>query len=162
MGESNAPTLAGVFDGPSLRALLVQREMGSCRVVVSEVGAQEPFEMAVVVDDHVIDALASDRANQTLDIGILPGRARGGEHLFDCEAAYPAAKLGAIDFVAVVQEITRCLLPGKRLNHLLSRPPACGVFGDVEVDDLPTLETQNEEYVQNSKSERRDGEKVDA
>ena len=74
MGESNDPTLAGVFDVPSLRALLVQREMGSCRVVVSEVGAQEPFEMAVVVDDHVIEPLASDRANQTLGIGILPGR----------------------------------------------------------------------------------------
>ncbi len=52
---------------------LVQGEMGSCRVVVSEVGAQEPFEMAVIVNDNVIETLAPDRADQPLDVGILPG-----------------------------------------------------------------------------------------
>ncbi len=61
------------LDEARLRALLVQGEMGSCRVVVSEVGAQEPLEMAVVVDDDMIEALAPDRADQALDVGILSG-----------------------------------------------------------------------------------------
>ncbi len=54
------------------------------------------------------------------------------------------------------------LLPGKRLNHLLSRPPARGVFGDVEVNHLPTLVAQHDEHVQDSKSDRWYSEKVDA
>ncbi len=61
------------LDEARLRALFVKCEMGSCRVVASEAGAQEPFEMAVVVDDDVIEALAPDRADQALDIGILLG-----------------------------------------------------------------------------------------
>ncbi len=36
-----------------LRAPLGQCEMGSCRVVVSEVGAQEPLEISVVEDGDV-------------------------------------------------------------------------------------------------------------
>ena len=61
------------LDEARLRALLVQGGMGACRVVVREVGAQEPFEMAVVVDDDVIEALSPNRADQALDVGILPG-----------------------------------------------------------------------------------------
>ena len=61
------------FDEARLRTLLDQGEMGSYRVVVSEVGAQEPLEVAVVVDDDVIEAFAPDRADQALYVGILPG-----------------------------------------------------------------------------------------
>ena len=75
--------------------------MGSRRMVVGEVGAQEPFEMAVVIDDHVIEALAADRADQSFYVWILPRRARSDEHFFNSEATYTAAKLGAKDFVAV-------------------------------------------------------------
>ena len=64
----------------------------------------------------------------------------------------------AIDFIAVVGQIARRLLPGKGLNHLLYHPPACWVFGDVEVDDLPTLVAQHEEHVHDSKSGRWDNE----
>ncbi len=56
-----------------MRALPVQCEMGSRRVAVSEVGAQEPLEMAGVVDDDGIKALAPDRADQAPDVGIPPG-----------------------------------------------------------------------------------------
>ncbi len=71
-------------------------------------------------------------------------------------------KPGAIDFVAVAQEITWCLLPRKRLNHLLSRAPARGVFGGVAVDDLATLVAQHDEHVKNPKRDGGDGEEVDA
>ena len=61
------------LDEAGLGALLFQREMGSCRVVIGEVGAQEPFEMAVIVNNNVIETLPPNRANQALDIGFLPG-----------------------------------------------------------------------------------------
>jgi hypothetical protein len=48
--------------------------------------------MAFVQNDDVIEALPAYGADQAFDIGILPGRARGGEYLFDTEAAHTATK----------------------------------------------------------------------
>ncbi len=72
MGESNDVSLAGSFDGPSLRALLFQGEMGSHRMV-GEIGTEEAFQVAVVEYDDVIEALTADGADQPLDVGVLPG-----------------------------------------------------------------------------------------
>ncbi len=59
-------------DEGRLRALLVQREMDSRRMVGGEIRTEEGFQVAVVVDDEVIEALAADRADQALDVGIPP------------------------------------------------------------------------------------------
>lgn len=42
-------------------------------MVVSEVGVQKAFQVAVVEDDDVIEALTPNRADQSFDMGILPG-----------------------------------------------------------------------------------------
>lgn len=59
---SSLPSL----DVARLRAILFQRKMGYCRVVVGEGGAQEPLEMALVGDNEVIEALTPDRADRAL------------------------------------------------------------------------------------------------
>ncbi len=73
MGKGEDVSLTGLLDAPSLWALLFQGEMGSRRVVVGKIGTEEAFQVAVVQDDDVIETLAPDRADQALDIGILPG-----------------------------------------------------------------------------------------
>ena len=47
MRESNDASPAGSSDGPSLWTLLFQREMGSRRMIVGEVGTEEAFQVAV-------------------------------------------------------------------------------------------------------------------
>ena len=56
-----------------VRRVLVQREMRPTPMVIGEVGAEETTEMRLVDDDHVIQTLATHGADQTLDVGILPG-----------------------------------------------------------------------------------------
>ena len=73
--------------------------------------------MTLVQDDNAIEAVAADGADQAFDIGILPGRARGGEHLFDTEAVHTATEPGVIDVIAIAQEISRGLVPGKCLGQ---------------------------------------------
>lgn len=80
--------------------------MRSRRVIIGKVGSQEPREMAFVQNDDVIEALPAYGADQAFDIGILPGRARGGEYLFDTEAAHTATKPDVVDAVAIAQEIS--------------------------------------------------------
>ena len=86
-----------------MRALLFQGEMGSRRLVVGETRTEEAFQVAVVEYDDVIEALAPDRADQALDIGILPGRARGGKYFLDGKAPHPTTEFSSIDAVAVAQ-----------------------------------------------------------
>ena len=119
--------------------------MRSHRMIIGKVGSEEPLEVRFVQDDDVIEALPAYGADQAFDIGILPGRARGGEYLFDTEAAHTATKPDVVDAVAIAQEISRGFVPGKCLHHLLCRPLTRGVFGDVEVDDLAAFVSQHQE-----------------
>ena len=77
--------------------------------------------MTFVQDDEVVEAVTVYRANQALDIGILPGQARGSKHLFDTEVVHPATKRGVIDVIAIAQEISRGFVPWKCLDHFLCR-----------------------------------------
>ena len=47
--------------------------MGTRPVVVSEVASQDAAEVSLAEDEHVIQALAPDRPDQTLRERILPG-----------------------------------------------------------------------------------------
>ena len=61
------------FDEARLRALLFQGEMGSLHVVVGEMGTEEALQVAVVEYDDMIEALTTNRANLSLNGGVLPG-----------------------------------------------------------------------------------------
>jgi len=46
--------------------------MCSSTVVVIDVGGEDAAEMALIEDDDVVQALPSDRADGSLDVGVLP------------------------------------------------------------------------------------------
>ena len=56
--------------------VLAEREMRPRPVVVREVGAEETPQVPFVEHDDVIQALAAKRADDALDVRILPGRPR--------------------------------------------------------------------------------------
>jgi hypothetical protein len=73
----------GELDRPGVGRVLVQREVGTRLMVVGEVSGQDAAEVSLAEDEHVIQALASDRADEPLREGILPGALRRREHLLD-------------------------------------------------------------------------------
>src|SRR5262249_9218660 len=64
-------------------AVLVECLMGAHGVVVAHVAPQESTQMPFIEDDHVVEAIATDGADEPFHEGILPGCARGGEDLAD-------------------------------------------------------------------------------
>ena len=58
------------------RGVVVQSAVGPRMMVIIEVAGQDAFEVGFVEHDHVIEALPPDRTDQSLDVGILPGRPR--------------------------------------------------------------------------------------
>ena len=56
----------------ALRTILVEREMCSRLVVIVKVRRQHTAHVTLVEDDDVIETLAANRANDALDVGVLP------------------------------------------------------------------------------------------
>jgi hypothetical protein len=67
----------GKLDRPEVGRVLVQREVGTRLMVVGEVLGQDAAEVSPAQDEHVIQALAPDRADEPLREGILPRAVRG-------------------------------------------------------------------------------------
>jgi hypothetical protein len=67
-----------LLDRTGSRCVLAERQVRASLVVVNGVPGHDPVKVRLAEDDHMVEALASDRTDQSLDMGILPGRARCG------------------------------------------------------------------------------------
>lgn len=118
-------------------------------------------ERRFVEDDHVIEALAADRADQALHVGFLPGRPRRRKHLLHAYVLDLLRKIVAKDSVAISQEITRCRVPREPVAELLGCPLRCRVGRDIEVKDPAPIVSEHQEYVQDLEADSRHGEEID-
>jgi hypothetical protein len=117
--------------------------------------------MPLVQDDHVIQHLTTNTANQTFHIRILPRRAGCDPHLFDAYIADTLPKSCAVRAVAIVQEIPGCLVPRQRLDHLLGRPRRRWVLGDVHVHDTPSRMGEDHQHEEHAECDGRHGEEIE-
>jgi hypothetical protein len=54
------------------RGVLVQRSMGPRLIIVGSIGAYDPAQVRFTEHDDVVQALPADRANESLNVSILP------------------------------------------------------------------------------------------
>ena len=95
----------GWLDSAWRGRVLLESEMRARAVVVAEVAAKTTAEVSLVQDDHVVEEFAPDRADHTLGEGVLPRRSRSSENLINAHDSHPLLKLGAVDAVAIAQEV---------------------------------------------------------
>jgi hypothetical protein len=122
-------TQRGWRDRPRVRRVLRQREMRSRLVVVRHVPTQDANQSSFIHDDHVIEALASDGADEPLCIRVLPRRTRGGAEFLDAHATRCRGERSK-RVVAIMNEIARSCVFGKRLAELLRGPRGGRMRGD--------------------------------
>src|SRR5580693_7491486 len=67
--------------------------------------------------DHMIEALASNGSNHSLDIGSLPRRAQCRQNFANSHVSHLFSEVIAKDRIAVPQHVTRGLVKGKCLPH---------------------------------------------
>src|SRR5215470_6178245 len=75
----NGDNLSNIQHLSRKRTLLAQAQVRSRFMVVAEIRRQGVLEMPSVQDDVVVEALPSDRANESLYVRILPGALWCGE-----------------------------------------------------------------------------------
>ena len=73
-------------------------------VVVVEVLGQDSMQMSFAQQDHVIEALSTDRANHPLAIWVLPGRSRRDRNFFDTHAFDTLDEVVSVDAVVITNE----------------------------------------------------------
>jgi hypothetical protein len=78
----------------------------------------------------------TDRADDPLHEGILPGRAWGGQDLANRHALDSPHKLIAVDTVTITKQVGRSRIIRERLDELPSCPGGSGMVGDVEVEEF--------------------------
>jgi hypothetical protein len=120
--------------GSRFGRILGQRKVRPGCVIVREEGLHVPVQRSLVEDDHVIEALAANRADDAFHVGSLPWRARRRKDFLDSHGFDTLRKLTAEDAVVVPQQVTRDLLKGKGLPELLRGPLGRRMGGDLEMD----------------------------
>ena len=118
LGNFGHATLSRRLDLTWFGAVQLEGLMGPPAVVVVEVIGQQPFQMPLVDHDHVVEAFAADRPDQSLDVRALPGASGSGEHLLEAHVADALPERGAVDSVSIPQQV-----PGR--VHPVPNPP-CG------------------------------------
>jgi hypothetical protein len=70
-------------------------------MIVRAVAREDAPQMRLVENDHVIETLSPQRADQTLDVRILPGTRRGRDDFRDAHACQSPPKDVAVDVVPI-------------------------------------------------------------
>ena len=134
--------------------------MGSRLVVVAEIGKQRFLEMASVEDDVVVEALPSNRANESLGVGILPRTLRSCQNLLDTQRLDSQSNFSTIPAVPIADEITGSLSVCERFYNLLRGPSPGRMLGDMEMQYLATIMFQREKYEQYLHRDCRHGKEI--
>ena len=116
--------------------------------------------MGFAENDHVVQTLAANAADQAFGERILPGRLRGNEHLLDAHAGDATPEALTVAAVAIPDEKARRLVKGKRLAELLRNPNRSGVRRDLEVNHAAAVVTKDDEDIQDLEKGGGYGEEV--
>ena len=91
-------------------------------MVVHDVGSKNSLEMSFIEDDDVVEAFATDTADQAVHEWILPGRSPSRNEFLHPHVFYATAEVRAVDTIAITYQKARRSLFGKRFDDLLRRP----------------------------------------
>src|SRR5262249_14439903 len=122
---------------------------------------QDLLQMALIEDEHVVQALGSDGSHPALRYGVGPRRSEWRANLGNTNIAHPTMECGAVTAVAVMNEKSwRLAIPSAAFDHLLSRPRGGGIRRHVHVQNLPAGVMDHEKHVQLPEGDRADAKKA--
>src|SRR5450432_51424 len=134
--------------------------MRSDAIIIVGVGFQDPTQMHLAQDNDVVHTLTPDRSDQPFHKAILPGRGWCGRLVPDAHGAQSARDDAAIDPVAIADEVTRSLIPGKCLRYLTCNPFCRGICCDVDPDEVSAVEPDDDEGIEQVETDSWNNEQV--
>src|SRR5262249_10002660 len=75
-------------------SILVQRAMNARFIIIRGIPTQDPAQVRLPKYDHVVETFPSDRADQPLDVRILPRRSGSSRLVPNAHGTQPLLKIG--------------------------------------------------------------------
>jgi hypothetical protein len=98
------------------RRVLAQREVCPGVFVGVEVGLEDSPQTGLVHNNHVIQTLSTNRSDQPLDVGVLPGRLRGRENFPNAEPLRGFVESLSVASIPIPQQLTWRAVPRERFQ----------------------------------------------
>jgi hypothetical protein len=95
--------------------------------------------MLFAQDNDVVDALASDRPDQSFGEAVLPRRARGDGLVTDAHGSESVPDGSAVDLIPIADQVARGLIPRECLRDLTCDPVCGRMRSDVDPDEVSWL-----------------------
>src|ERR1700722_1438559 len=134
--------------------------MSSNLVVIASIGFQDPTQMRLAQDNHMIDALTPDRSDQPFGKAILPRRGWCSGLVPDAHGTQSARDDNAVDSIPISDHIAGSHVPGKRLGYLTCNPLRRRVGCDVNPDEISAIKAYNHEAVEHPEANGGDDEQI--
>jgi hypothetical protein len=104
----------------------------------------------VRLDEHhqMMEAFSPSRANEALDVSVLPGRACRNWMMADAHSTDAASVRRPECTVAVTNQMTWHFAPRKGFGHLTCDPLCRWIAGDGDLDLPPSSVTKNHQAIE--------------
>jgi hypothetical protein len=134
--------------------------MRSVFVVVADVLVHQPLQMPYVQNDDRIQQISSAIPHPAFGDAVLPRASEVGLLGNDAEALHRADDLLTEVRSAIEDQIIRRCIVRKCFTQLLRNPQATWMPGDVAVENPAPVVCNDEEAVQDTKGQRRNGKEI--
>src|SRR3979411_640697 len=111
--------------------------------------------------DHVVETFAADRADESLDVSILPGRSGCDRMVPNAHCTDPLQEDRTIRGVSIPNEISRRVVPRERLGDLARDPLRGWVCRHAKRYPKSSSVAYNDKTIQNLECDRRQDKEVD-
>ena len=115
-------TRADSLDAAGLGCVFAERQVSTGAVVIRQVGSKHVPKVSLVDDNHMVEALATDRTDHAFDVGILPRRTWCRAEGRETERVDGAVERRIEGRVAVVEEISRGRVVRRRSREAAGGP----------------------------------------
>lgn len=124
---------------PTIKSVFPKSEMSSVFVVVAHVFFQQPPQVPLVENDHVVEQVPPYAANPALRNSVLPGAAESGSNRLAAHRLYAGNDVGSELCVAIEnQETMRLLGICPSIVQLQRDPERAGITSNIEMQDSTT------------------------
>src|SRR5882757_3686431 len=134
--------------------------MSSNLVVIASIGFQDPTQMRLAPNHHMIQKLPSNRSDQPFGKSILPRRSWCGMLVPHAHGAQSARDNAAIALVPIADEIVRSFIPRKGLRYLTCNPFCRRICCDVDPDEVSAVEPDDDEGIEQVETDSWNNEQV--
>ena len=129
-------------------------------MVIANVLVHQALQMPRVEDDHMVEQISPATPNPALSNAILPWTLEAGSLGLDADALHRVDDFLIEVGAAIEDQVFGSRVVGECFAQLLNNPGAHRVLGHIAVEDSPPVMRNDEEAIENAKSQCRHGKEI--